>query len=831
VGGRWEVIGALTNLAPPSASLVGRAQELAAIRQRLLEPDGRLLTLSGTAGTGKTRLAVATGIQLVDAFVDGVWFVDLVPVSDVPGVLPAIARTLGLRGAELDLSTDESLRLYLADKHALLVIDNCEHVLGAAPRLAELLDACPRLTILATSREPLRVRRERVHPISPLPTPPRDGSADLEALRRVPAVELFIQRATEVHPEFGLTTQNALALAELCRRLDGLPLALELAAARTRTLPPAAILARLESRFDLLRGGRRDDPQRHQTLRAALAWSHELLTDAEKTIFRRLAVFAGGCSLESAEAVCDPARELDAPVLDLLEALLDKSLLKQEESAGEPRFSMLDSIRAFALAELDASGEADAIRMQLGEHLADLVALAAVELEGPRQLGWLARLDREIPNIRASLQFLAAQASGGDHHATDVGLRLGGDLWWWMHARGTYAETRDLVLPLVQGSAEFPPSVARGRAIAGISVAAWGLGDFSTALREAEQSFRIAEAVGDEPGACQALINVACEGVSMGDFVSGREAATDALQRAQALGNEWKIAWSLTFLGMLDLAQGDPDASAMNFDAALRLRQRIGDLFGEAWASNGLASVAMLRGDAAQAQQRFEHALDIFRQLGERPTMATILDALGQVALGRGELSLARQRFEETLVLYREMDSRRGIGIALHGLARVAAADGNSSLAVRLAGAASAAHAAGGSAIELIRTTGPMEEWLERAREQLGREAAEAAWEAGRATPVEQAVAEALAAQPVPRRSTTDRSAGMPLTAREREVARLVAQGASNRQIAEALVIGERTAEAHVSNMLAKLGLSTRVQLATWAVARGLGAEATVAAR
>ena len=810
------------NLPVPPALLIGRSAELAAIREQLLDDSARLLTLTGTAGTGKTRLAVASAMQLTNAFADGVWFVDLAPINQTADVLPEIAGVLGVRSAGNELPVADNLRLYFSNRHVLLVVDNCEHLLEAAPSIGTLLDACPDLVVLATSREPLRIRHERLQSVSPLKTPPPESKLDVDALIAIPSVELFVQRARHVQPSFQVTPENAAAVAELCRGLDGLPLALELAAARSRALPPEAMLARLESRFDMLKGGRRDDPARHQTLRAALAWSHDLLSPAEQSVFRRLGMFVGGCDLDAAESVCDPHATLGAPTLDILESLLDKSLLEQDETSGEPRFGMLETVRAYAVELLEQSGEAENVRQRHAAHLATVVESAAKELRGPRQMAWLERLDRELANIRSSLGFLTRRAEAGDVAATEQGLRLGAQLWWYMHVRGTYAETREWLRPLLRASELHAPSIARGRALDAVGVAAWGLGEYETGLGLAQASFEMAETLGDGAGACQALIDLTCDSLSLGDIPSARRTAAEALRRAQERDDDWSWAWALTFRGMLEIAEGDEHAAANSFDAALRLRLRLGDLFGEAWASNGLASVAMLRGEPAVAEPLYEQALSIFRRLGERPTVATILDGLGQAALARGDLELARERFAASLSLYREMDSRRGIGIALHGLAHVAAAEGHPELAVRLAGAATALHEAGGGAIELIRQEGS-DEWLADARRKLGEPAATTAWTAGRRLSMDTATAEALAG--AARRGSTPRTSGMPLTGREREVARLVAQGASNRQIAETLVIGERTAEAHVSNMLAKLGLTTRVQLAAWAVARGLAAD------
>ncbi len=832
------------NLPAQSTSLVGRDQEVAALRDRLLADSVRLLTLTGPAGTGKTRLALAVAAATGAAFPDGRWLVDLTPVGAASGVLPAAVRTLGLQvGGEP--SAEESLRRFLREKRLLLVLDNLEHVLGAAPAVAALLDDCPGVAVLATSREPLRVRWERLYPVPPLGLPAAPaaaaspagppatagaagGEAAVAAVLESPAVELFVQRARDVRPDFRLDAENAAAVAEVCRRLDGLPLAIELAAARSRALPPQAIQARLEHRLDLLVGGRRDEPARHQTARAALAWSHDLLSPAEQTLFRRLAVFVSGCTPDAAAAVCDPAGDLPLGVLDGLESLLAKSLLRQEEVAGEPRFGMLETVREYALEALEGSGELDATRRHHAACYAELAAAAASGLRGPAQLDWLSRLDREHGNLRAALLWLTQQGAGGDAAAAAGGLQLGADLWWYWHVRGAYAEARALLEPLLAlpAAAQDPSGPVRVRAESALGVMSWGLGDYDTAAEQQAAALLRLRALDDRPALAQSLIDLACVAISQGDGARAAPALAEALALARALDDGWKVAWALTFQGMLALAQGDLSAARDRFEESLTIRRDLGDVFGAAWSHFGLASVARLRGDGAAARTRYEASLVTFRALGERPTVASVLDGLGEVAIARGDFAEARERFAGSLALYREMGSTRGVGIALSGFAALAAAGWRAERAVRLAGAAAALHEAGGSAIELIRHRGS-EDWLAEARRALGETRAAAVWADGRTLSQDAAIDYALtpdsAPSPAPRgarahaRSTPDGDPG-PLTAREREVARLVARGSSNRQIAAALVISERTAEAHLSNILSKLGLSTRVQLAAWAV-------------
>jgi predicted ATPase/DNA-binding CsgD family transcriptional regulator/Tfp pilus assembly protein PilF len=802
---------------------------VAALRDRLVADGVRLLTLTGPAGTGKTRLALAVAAATGAAFPDGRWLVDLTPVGAASGVLPAAVRALGLQvGGEP--SAEESLRRSLREKRLLLVLDNLEHVLGAAPAVAALLDACPGVAVLATSREPLRVRWERLYPVPPLALPAAPAAA-MES----PAVELFVQRARDVRPDFRLDAENAAAVAEVCRRLDGLPLAIELAAARSRALPPQAIRDRLEHRLDLLVGGRRDEPARHQTARAALAWSHDLLSPAEQVLFRRLAAFVSGCTPDAAAAVCDPAGDLPLDVLDGLESLLAKSLLRQEEVAGEPRFGMLETVREYALEALEGSGELDATRRRHAACYAELAGAAEPGLRGPAQLDWLSRLDREHGNLRAALLWLTQQGAGGDGAAAAGGLQMGADLWWYWHVRGAYAEARAVLEPLLAlpaagaQDADDPAAPARARAASALAVMSWGLGDYDTAAAQQGAALARLRALDDRPALAQSLIDIACVAISQGDGARAAPALVEALALARALDDGWKVAWALTFQGMLALAQGDPSAAGDRFEESLTIRRDLGDVFGAAWSYFGLASVARLRGDGVAARTRYETCLVTFRALGERPTVASVLDGLGEVAIARGDFAEARERFAESLALYREMGSTRGVGIALSGFAALAAAGWRAERAVRLAGAAAALHEAGGSAIELIRHRGS-EDWLAEARRALGETRAAAVWADGRALSQDAAIDYALtpdsASSPAPRgprggrahpRSTPDGDPG-PLTARECEVARLVARGSSNRQIAAALVISERTAEAHLSNILSKLGLSTRVQLAAWAV-------------
>jgi predicted ATPase/DNA-binding CsgD family transcriptional regulator len=811
---RDHAVVAQHNLRPQPSPLVGRAAALLGLRERVVDEEVRLLTLTGTAGTGKTRLATALGEALLDAFEDGVWFVDLAPIDDPARVVPAIGRALGLRHQAGEHMGIDSLLSFLRAKRLLLVLDNLEHVLDAASDVGRLLDLCPQLQVVATSREPLRLRWERLYPVPPLRVPAAE-TLDPVDLIEVPAIQLFVQRARQVQPDFDLTSANGAVVAELCRRLDGLPLAIELAAARSRALPPQAILARLEDRLDLLVGGRRDEPLRHQTVRAALAWSHDLLTPAEQVLLRRLAVFVDGCTLDAVQSVCMLPGEPRVPALDGLESLLDKSLLKQDQVAGEPRFAMLETVRAYAHEMLEVSGEAAAVRDKHASYFAELAEAAARMLQGPHQMDWLARLDVEFANVREVVQRAIRRPE-----SIEFGLRCASALWWYMHARGLYAEFRSLLAPLLANPAAEALPTLRGRTTRALGVADWGLGDYPRAMAEHQAALAILQPAGDPAAVCQTLIDIGVVAFSQADARVAADAFDQALRLARELGDDWMAAWALTFQGLLALNAADLGTAAARFEAALELRRGLGDLFGMAWAHNGLASVAQLRGDAAAAAPLYERALTMFRALGERPTIASMLDGLGDIALARGDVELARARFTETLALYREMDSQRGIGMTLERFAALAAAEGQFERALRLAGAAATLQGSIGGAIDFGAQARPTA-WQAVARAQLGEVGADAAYVRGQTMPLDAALADAVAATgraPQRARGTSD----SPLTARELEVASLVARGSSNREIAAALVIGERTAESHVSNILVKLGLKTRVQLAAWAVARGI---------
>ena len=702
-------------------------------------------------------------------------------------------------------------------------------MLPAAPDVAALLAACPDLRALVTSRAPLRVAGERRFVVPPLALLEPGGAPDAAAVGRSEAGALFAARAGEADPGFALTDANAAAVAALCARLDGLPLALELAAARMRVLTPQALLARLEPRLPLLTGGPRDAPARHRTLRAAIAWSYDLLAPAERALFARLAVFAGGCSLEAAEAVGGPGAQAgDAAAVDVLDGLgglVDGSLLDREvPPGGGPRFRMLETVREFAQERLEADGAAAAAYRRHAAHFLALAEPSEAGLKSAAQGAWLARLERDHDNLRAALGRALAAADGAD-----VAQRLAGGLAWFWWLRGHYAEGRRwLAAALAAGGAT--PAAVRARAWCGLGILAHAQGDMVDATDAYRQSLTLFREAGDAWGIAWAT---ACLGVAVG-VVPGDNARRLALIRQgldgfRRLGDAWHTAWALWVLGRSAPAEGTADDRGALLEEALALFRRLGEWWGIGRALHVLGDLARADGQRATARARLEESLELHRRLGDAWGMSIVLRTLGLAAAETGELRRATEALRESLTLARDVGDRRGVAGTLYGLGRVAHQQGAAARAARLYGAAEALFDVLG-----VRTPTTLGGYLEpeaRAAGATVRASRHArAWATGSEMTVEEAVAYALGrgAVPPPGAGAEARPAGADgggaLTPREREVVALVAQGLTNRQIAARLVISERTADGHVANILAKLGLATRAQAAVWAVEHGLRA-------
>jgi predicted ATPase/DNA-binding CsgD family transcriptional regulator len=716
------------NLPAELDRFIGRERELADL-QRCLATT-RLLTLSGSGGGGKTRLALRLAATVVTTFPDGVWFIDLAPLTDPLRLPQVVAAVLGVR-EEPGQPLSETLAAALAPRALLLLLDSCEHLIEPVANLAEgLLRACPGLTILATSREPLRATGEVCWPVPPLALPPA-GPCSLADLRAVESVALFVERAAARQPGFALTAANAPAVAAICRRLDGLPLALELAAALVPTLTVDQIAERLDRALDLLRAGYRTRP-RHRSLTAALDWSYSLLSPAEQTVFRRLAVFPGDFRLEAAEAVC-------GPVLHLLEALVEKSLVSVTVRAPAARYRLLEPVRQYAAERLVASGEAPAAEAALARYIADLAAAAEGPLAGPDQPAWLARIRAEEAAVRTTLHW-SIQAP----ERAPLGLRVATALARFWIVTGYLAEWRQWLARLL---ALIPPTApGRARALMWGAAAALLQDDFPAACALAEECAAVGAVLGDPASAAEALAILACALANRGALDQAEEACRDSLAWLERLGESAALGRALMGAGVVAHLRGDDAAAVRHLAAGVACLRGQGDWYFLAHTLSNLGLVLAHQGELVQAQALFDEALGLRRRLGDRQGIAWSLKDLGDLAQRRGDLANARCLWSESLTLLEEVGDRAG---RAEVLARLNALPSHSP-ATR-------------------RSRGP-----------------------GRLTP------------------------------RECEVAALVAQGFTNRQIARALVITEGTAALHVKHILHKLGLATRAQLAVWAVEQGL---------
>ncbi len=663
------------NLPVQRDPLLGREKEVATLRAMLLRPDVGVVTLTGPGGTGKTRLALQLAADLLDQFRDGVYFVDLAPITE-PGLVPAaIAQALEVREQGNQPILDQLLD-YLHDKQLLLVLDNFEQVVAATPQVARLLTRAPGLRMLVTSRIPLRLRGEQEFPVPPLGLPPLDASLDMrdatpasdyaDRIMQYEAVRLFVERARAVQPDFSLQPANAPAVAAICHRLDGLPLAIELAAARIRLLPPQAMLTRLNQRLRLLTGGPRDLPDRQQTLRNAIAWSYDLLDETEQTLFRRLAVFAGGFTLEAAETVCSddegpgtrdqqdgsprfgPPSSVLSPeeVLDGVDSLLTKSLVRRVEQAdGEPRFTMLETIREYATEKLRADTEADAVHRAHARFFRLFAPEAAKKLVGPEQLEWLDQLEADHDNLRAALAWLIA------HQAADEGLQLACSLAYFWEWRGYLSEGRRWL----------EAALANGHSVAALT-----------------------------PQHAQAYAEASLLAERQSDYVASKRLAETSLALSGITRNKASRALALRVLGMLSMRNGQYSTVLAQHEESLALYQEVGDRQGIGAGLTNLGETYMLMGDYARAGQLVEDALAVSVAAGDSRATAKTRLFLGLVLLLQGDFERAEQVGRAALDVLRLVGDKWWIAQALLGFAVIAAEQGQVRRAVRILGAAAA---------------------------------------------------------------------------------------------------------------------------------------------
>jgi non-specific serine/threonine protein kinase len=829
--------GSRGNLPAQLTTFVGRVRELTEVRALLAAV--RFLTLTGTGGCGKTRLALEAAGQIADAYPDGVWLAELAPLAD-PALVPrAVALAQGV-SEQPGQSITAALVAALRPKRRLLVLDNCEHLVDACAELVEaLLVGCPELTILATSRELLGAAGETAWRVPSLATPDPQRPPPLDELRAYESVQLFAERARLVQPGFVVTAENAVAVAGVCQRLDGIPLALELAAARVTSLSVEQIAARLGDRFRLLTGGRRRAVRRQQTLRATLDWSHDLLTDHERALLRRLAVFAGGWTLEAAERVGAGEGVAELDVLDVLTRLIEKSLVAAEEQAGERRYRLPETIRQYAEERLLASGEAAAAR---DRHLGLALALAEraepVLWGGAGDLdGWLLRLEAEHDNLRAALAWSL-------EHDAGAGLRLAvalAEFWRMARLHREGCEWLETLLARVPGR-----TVLQAYALLGLGRLHREMDEMQPARDRLTASAALFEALDDPRGLATALSRVALVAAADGDFARARALQERSLALFRAHGDRYGLATSLVHLGQALAAEGALAEARAAFEESLALFRALGELRRVSNTLHNLCLVALGQGDhararallaegetvegtarykepfraishhviagdlalaegrLAEAEERYRTALPEALARALRPFVVRLVTVLGVVAIHRGTPARGVR------LLAAVAPERLGFWVApgLHRLGPPAARDSTP-------GGEPPASRARSFGFYGSRLPAERESSLAAARAALGEEAFAAAWTTGQALTLEAAAAEALIAEPGV--GPPPGEAG-PLSARELEVAGLIVEGLTNRQIAGRLVISPHTAERHVENILNKLGLSARAQIAAWAV-------------
>ncbi len=761
-----------TNLPVQLTSFVGREPEMAELADLLRQ--ARLVTIAGAAGLGKTRLAAEVATRTQAEHPEGTWFVSLAALVDPAVVAREVGTALGVReqfgGSALDL-----LAAHVASQRVLLVLDNCEHLLDACARLAEaLLLRCPGLRVLTTSHEPLRVPGERVWRIRPLGLPAAvDVPDSFGELARAEAVRLFQARAALVQPQFTVSSRNVMVVASVCRRLDGIPLAIELAAARTEMMSVDDILGRLEDRFRLLTGGSRTAMPRHQTLRAALDWGHHLLNEQERKLFRRLSVFPGSFELAAAETVCAGPDTPAPEVMGLLHRLVEKSLVVPEAApGGQTRYRMLETIRQYAAVRLLEAAEGDALRRCHADHFLALAEHAAAFERRPGQADWLQRLEADHDDLRAALQWSRA-------HDRGRWVRLALALPWFWLVRGHLSEARDWL----QGVLAVP------------------------SLTRAERA--------------RALFWLSRTALWQGEYEVARQLGEESLAVARELGDEVLVGWTLSVLGSVHTYLGDDEVGQACLEEMLALartsEQRVDALI-------SLGELLLLRGDLAAARRHLELGLAAATEPDARWIVATGALFLAIVDYYERDYRSARSRVRDALDVFRQVGNYYALSGALQMAAALALAAGDPARTLRLAAAAEALRDAIRAPLARRWHAVVRSLVVEPAQAALSPELAEVAWAEGQRLGVDQAVAYALAEPglgPAEGGGAESMPGTAPLSRREREVALLVARGLTNRQVARQLVIAERTVEGHLERIRGKLDVHSRTQIAVWVVEHG----------
>ena len=800
-----------------------------------------MLTLTGSGGSGKTRLAIQVARELGAQFPDGVWFVDLAALSDAHLVAHVTASILNVR-EQAGIPVISSLTTHLHPRVLLLILDNCEHLLQACAHLSQtLLEACPHIRLLSTSREPLGVPGEIVWIVPPLTLPeplpwrsPSSGQGSLSAYEQSEAIQLFVARASAASPGFTLTPYNAAWVANICRRLDGVPLAIELAAARLRAFSARQISERLDDRFQLLTGGPRTAPARQQTLEATLDWSYTLLSAEEQHVFRQLTVFSGGWTLSAAEHVCTGAAQ---DLMLVLASLVEKSLVVVDRYNGETRYRCLETIRQYGAQLLAEAGATGSVRSRHLDYFTHWAEQADRQLSGSDQTVWLERFNLEHDNLRSALDWSMASESSAEQ-----GLRLAAACGFFWKIRGYLTEGLARLLAALEHCVDCEPGVIRARALHRAGNIAYLKSDYPLTRTLLTEALSLSRSLGQsaKPELAETLDMLGELATEVGEYEQAPAYFEQALAVFRALNDPQGIASMLMQLGWADMRSGDYQAASIRLEECLPVLRNSGNTRLQAQALAGLGELAVRQGEFDQAHTLLEQSLTLLEELGDRWGKAAALGSLGWLALLQRNFERMADLLGRSLAIRLEIGELGGTAWSLEKLARAASLQARDlpnphrqrgfQRAACLYGAAQALRQPLNSVIDPADLP-EYESTLELLRRALGSQAFDAAWAEGSAAPLQEIVALAvdpwitsqdLAALPD---SLAARAKYGGLTPRERQAASLIAQGLSNREIAEAMFVRLKTVETYVTRILNKLGFDSRVQIATWVIEVGLNSE------